>query len=743
MDKQILIKYFKDFTRVYQKNTDIIKREVECLKVQYPFMFSTIEEGDLFVGKYEYPVVYFVPQTYSNRAGVGFAYVFDEVKYNELLQFDLSDIEKRELDELKSFWERENTAYKTRAAFSKEMQKALPTDNWIEEPGVAFPLYRMAGSILNYDFLLQNGISGILKIIEDKKKSKSEASVFNNGMITALDVFKSTCDYYALEIKSFSKNVKDKKYKEHLQKLHNSLIEIKTEKPKSLLAAIQLMFLYNSISGSLNYGRIDEYLSDFLIADLESGKITREEAQIYINGLWKMMIARNTVFDGRAIIGGKGRRNEKNADQFAVIAMEATRITNDILPQLTLRLYDGMNTELLEKAIDVIGEGNTFPMLYNDDVNINAVHKAFDISQKEAENYSPYGCGEYIIHNKSFGSPNGIINLLKSLEVTLNNGKEKITGREVGLKLGEAKDYKSYGDILNAYKKQTEYFIDQLALQQELGYNIAGETAPFLFLSILYDDCIENGKSIFNGGIKYLGGTLESYGNTNTADSFSAIKKLVFEEKVFSLEQLWEMMKANFVGYEKERQLMLHSPKYGNDIEIADSTAIDIHSHLCNYTRDQINKTSLHNYLIVNINNNANTVLGRTTLASADGRLENTSMANGNAATGGMDKNGITALLNSLVKLDSEIHAGAVQNLKLSKELFKKYKTKLIALLKGYFKSGGAQLMLTVLSKDDLKNARIRPELYPNLLVRVGGYSARFVELESDIQDEIISRTLY
>ena len=266
---------------------------------------------------------------------------------------------------------------------------------------------------------------------------------------------------------------------------------------------------------------------------------------------------------------------------------------------------------------------------------------------------------------------------------------------------------------------------------------------PFLFLSILSDDCLERGQGIFGGGIKYLGGTLETYGNTNTADSLVSIKKLVYEDKRFDLSEISKMINSNFEGFESERQSLLKTPKYGNDNEYADQVANEVHEHVCNYTRDQREKTSLHNYLVVIINNNANTVLGRTTMASADGRLAFTPMANANAATGGADKNGITALLNSLIKLNPSLHAGAVQNLKLSKNLFQNHKDQLLALLKGYFQSGGTQLMLTVLSKGDLLSARKNPELYPNLLVRVGGYSARFIELESDIQDEIISRTLY
>jgi len=209
------------------------------------------------------------------------------------------------------------------------------------------------------------------------------------------------------------------------------------------------------------------------------------------------------------------------------------------------------------------------------------------------------------------------------------------------------------------------------------------------------------------------------------------------------MAQLKEMLERDFAGYEEERQILLSCPKYGNDNKIADDMAIRIHEHLCNFTRSQAEKVGLHSYLIVIINNSANTLMGRYTKASADGRKAYTPMANANNPSSGADKEGATAFLNSLVKLDTSIHAGAVQNMKFSKTLLTKYRSQFEALMKVYFERGGAQAMLNVLSKNDLENAVIHPELYPNLIVRVGGFCARFIELDKDIQQEIICRTLY
>jgi pyruvate-formate lyase len=288
-----------------------------------------------------------------------------------------------------------------------------------------------------------------------------------------------------------------------------------------------------------------------------------------------------------------------------------------------------------------------------------------------------------------------------------------------------------------------EYHVIQLAKHEELEYKYAGLDNAYLYSSMLMDDCLEKGKAIFSGGIRYLGGTLETYGNVNTSDSLLAIRELVYGKRILSIEQLVIILRADFRGYAKERQMMLDCPKYGNDDQAADDMMSLVHDHICRFTREQRHHTSLHSYLVVIINNDANTVMGKFTGASPDGRKAFTYMNPGNNPVGGMDRQGPTALMNSLVKPDPGIHAGAVQNMKFSTELFRKKNNILEALLRTYFKNGGTQAMLTVISRGDLEEAMKHPEKYENLIVRVGGFSERFVNLDRETQREILSRTLY
>lgn len=742
MDANTQIKLIQNFTDCYQRHRgeDKFKRELACLKQQFPAILLDPQEGDLFVGRHQLPAISFAPQEYGTMGGLGYYINYDKIA--QLRQDEnLSNESQTALDKLVKFWGTEHTAYKIRAAYPEKLKNAFSSDRWTEDSAVAFPLYRLAGSMLNYKSLLTLGIKRLRNRI-DFYRQKNGASAFYDACSGILDLFSAVCQHYINRINFYIQD-QNPYWLLHGKEIIAVLENISEHKPATLRQAIQLMFLYNTLSGSLNYGRIDNYLGEFLQHDLDNGIISESEAKSYFESLWRLMIARNTPTDGRVIVGGRSRANEAAADRIAIMAIETTMKVKNVLPQLTLRFYEGQNPRLMEMALESIAEGNTFPLLYNDDINVYAVQNAFQIPAKEAEQYVPFGCGEYVIDGKSFGTPSGVINLLKALEVTIFNGHDIVIQKQTGVKTGNFEDYRSFDDFFEAYKRQVQYFVENLAEQEALEYAIAGEEAPFLFMSLLYDRCLEVGKPLLDGGVQYLWGTLEIYGITNTSDSLLAIKKLVFEEKKISPSYLKDMIQNNFAGFEKERNLLLNVAKYGNNDEAADDMYLKVHRHVCETTKSMAAKVGLHSYLVVNINNSANTILGRKTAASADGRMAFTSMANGNAATPGMDQSGITSVLNSITKPDPGIHAGYVQNLKLTPDLFKNHFDKVKALLKAYFKMGGTQLMINVINNTDLLRAMEHPDEFQNLIVRVGGFSARFIDLDRDVQLEILNRTGY
>lgn len=733
------------FTDTYRRYRDAspATREAQCLRVQYPDILAAIEEGDLLAGRLQPRLVGFSPDEWGSCA---FGYYHLPASIKESLQrVDLDSTRREQVEEMLAFWDRESTSAKLRAAYSPKMARYLPSDDWMGTCGIAFPLYRLTGATLDYGKLLRLGLPGLTGEVQQRRaraRAQGEPTDLLDAMLVALDVLGDAACHYENQARVQARYAADERRCE-LTMVADTLASLRDEPPQTFHAALQLFWLYSIVADVRNHGRLDVGLGSFLARDLDAGRLTEEAALRLMQSLWRLMAARRTRVHNRVIVGGRGRRNEADADRFALLAMEATRTVREIEPQLSLRFYEGQHPALMQKALDVIGEGRTFPMLYNDDVNIPAVQQAFGVERDEAEQYVPYGCGEYVLEHRSLGTPSGVINLLKALEVTLHDGVDPLTDTPMGLALGAFRDFGGFEELWCGYTRQVEHYVEIMADQQALEYEVAGQEAAFLYLSMLYDDCIERGRALLDGGIRYLGGTLETYGNTNVADSLTAIKHLVYDTGRVTPDELLAALDANFQGHPHMRRLLQRVPKYGNDDDQADAMLLRVHEHVCRYTRQRGERTPLHSYLVVVINNGANTLMGRWTAASADGRRAGAPMNNGNAPSSGADSKGVTALLNSLVKPSPAIHAGAVQNLKFSPVLFTRHRAELEALLQTYFDLGGAQAMITVVSRGDLERAMEEPENYRHLFVRVGGFSARFVTLPWDIQREILERTLY
>jgi pyruvate-formate lyase len=742
-----------NFTRVFQQYQHEYPaiREAHCLASQFPAIFLPIRGDDWFAGRIRYRAVGFTPQA-QILGGVG--YYCDEAEIRrQMASASLTSSELDEVEAMLEFWRGEATYPKIRRAFPAELAAALPSDQWLEDGYVAFPLYRMAGANLDYDTLLKNGISGMAKLVRTYRQTAQRAqhdTDFYDALLIALDILSRSALFLAEQAQTMALRTADQQQRARFTQMRESLICITQRAPATLHEAIQLVYLYtmhNTLQS--NYGRMDVYLGDFYVHDLEAGRLSRDEAIDMLLAFYRVMpsydefIESCARFDTRVFVGGKGRRNEAHADEFALLAMDASERFRGLYPQLSLRFYRGMDPRLYDRALDLLGEGLTFPILYNDDVNVAAVSHAFDVDERLAEQYVPFGCGEYTIAHTSIGTPNAIINLAKALEVTLFNGCDTRTGQRLGLALGSLVVFPDFEALYAAYRQQVEYFTTAAADFQALEYRIVGEEAAFLFMSLLYDDCLPRGQGMFSGGVRHLGGTYETFGNITVADSLTAIRLRVYQERALTPKTLLDALQADFAGFERERDLLLSSPKFGNDEDTADDTARAVHEHVCHAARNQRDRTGLDSYLVVNINNLAHVSLGKHVAASADGRGAGEPLTNGNTPSNGMDQNGITALLNSMIKLDPAIHAGATQNLKFSRTLFMTHRPQLQALLRTYFDGGGAQAMITVVNRLDLLNALREPEKYSNLIVRVGGFSARFIDLPPDLQREIISRTLW
>ena len=724
--------YVKQFTEAYLVSgdtLDLYQREIRCEAVQIPLTLVPPGPEDLLAGKRIFPEV-----GYSLQYG-GLGYYADFSVWGDVLHPETcSEAERREWVELRQFWEKENTSRLAYQALSAEARKRCP-ETFMTAPRLdwpAYPIPRVAGLQLNFSKLVQSGIQGLRQEVDyaSSKFPEPQVKAYFAASLASLDRLESTIQFHqdaAIKHKTPAS-----------LKLADVLSALFEGPPQHFHEALQLVQLVAQATTTNNYGRLDVTLGTLLSRDLESGHITWEEALELMQHFYRMLESEFFHTDARIIVGGMGRPNERDADRFALLAMETTDSLNLPLPQLTLRFYKGQNPVLLDKAYDVVGRGKTFPMLYNDDVLVPAVEKAYQVNRRTAEQGIPFGCGEYMIHHQSLGSPNAILNLQRCLESAINHGCCLTTNQQIGPDFGGLETFGNFEDLWRAYTQTVDYFMEPLAEGQESFYQTAGRCCPFSLASLLYDDCLDRGKPLCAGGARYVGGSNETYGNVDTADSLTAVKQVFFEEGQFSAQEILTALKANWSGHEKMLRVFKAAPKFGNDDDVADSMMTRVHEHVCQATIRAGQKTGLHHFLVVVINNNTNTTWGLHTGPSFNGRFHGDPLAPGNAPGAGCDQSGLTAVLNSQAKPDPGIHAGSVQNVRLSANFPANHPDLYRSLLNTYFEIGGSQSMITVTNREDLLAAL---EQYANLLVRVGGFSARFIDLDSDTQKEILSRT--
>ena len=705
------IQYLKEFTRLYKENShDKYNREVECHFFMHKENRTKITSDDYFLSCFPSAICGF------GSRNTNFIYNCKLERLAKLIE-GTHDVEKEELEELYTFWADENDKERLRRYYPNDIKELMPYDDFENDYYTAYPLYRLGGAYLDFEKLFDLGIDGLIHEIDSQP----------------LNSFLRACKKSLIYLKELIKLYRDDAMDINPE-LAYTLNELLEHRPQNMKEAIQLMWIYVGVSEIRNYGRMDNQLARFLDDEQDAYKNIAE--------YFKVIRQRNTIYNGRIILGGEGRHDLEKANKICSIALKVMKDLHLTEPQLTLRWSKDMPDSIFDNAIDCIESGCSYPLLYNDKVNIKNVKESMNVSYKEAVDYVPLGCGEYVLDHKSIGSPNGIINLAKVLEGLVNDGKCMITNKKI-VKHYLTKEPNTFEELYDVYKQELDYQIDLLAKQEKFEYDYMNNHCGYLFNSILYDNCIDRGKSLLNGGIDYLGGTLETYGNVNSGDSLYAIKKLVFDDKEIRYKDMVDAIRNNFIGYEEIREKCLNVIKYGNDNPEVDEMINELNQYVAVTTKSKSEKYGLSSYLIVIINNDANSRLGYRTAATFDGRKAYEPLANALTPQSGAEKNGVTAVLNTVSSLDVNNMAGAVYNLKLSHDLMNQHKDMVKELLKIYFSSGGSQIMISVINQEELKDAMIHPEKYPNLIVRVGGFSARFIDLSPLVQKEIVSRMVY
>lgn len=725
------------YTDVHQRCASLPKetREVECLKVLYPKLLRKIEPGDLIAGRLDFLPIGF--GTVTSVGGVGHYCVFKKLRaFRDQL---LDETDRRRADRLYAYW----LDHDLKTQFNREVLTDDTLGMFIDCDYPMIATARLSGMMLDYPKLLEKGIGGLRAELRQQLAARPGNSFCQAGL-ECLDLFVD-CTLYLQQDALRQMVTADGRRSQELERIRRGLEHIRENKPATFHEAMQLCWLFALLAGVINYGRLDDYLGPYLAADLDAGRLTEAEAYRYLEALWRMIENRRTTVNGRIIVGGKGRKHPAEADLFLHIAMRVAKNNRFVEPQFTLRFDKDTSDAVWDEALDALGAGATYPTLYNDEVNVPAVAYGMRLDEETAAQYVPFGCTEFVIQGQSTGTPNICINLLKLLTIYMNEGIDPMDGKRksgpVACRKLEA--YPTFEAFYEGYKQLLDYYLDLAVRAQYHSYEVMNREVSFLFTSLLTDDCIARGKALLDGGVRYLGGTNETYGNINASDSLWAIRDLVFQRKKYTLRQLGDALLANFAGYEMLRKDCLAADKYGNDLDTADGMANDLYEFVAKGVRDRGIAIGMQYFLIVISNNQLNTEWGNRTGASPDGRLAGMYMNPANNPQGGANRSGPTAMLNSLARFDAKYHAGSVQNIKFSPAMFNENRAVIKSLFQTYFAKGGCHLMVTVVDKGVLEDAVAHPEKYPDLIVRVSGFSAVFVDLSPHIQQELLSRVLY
>lgn len=520
----------------------------------------------------------------------------------------------------------------------------------------------------------------------------------------------------------------------------------------------QMGSILSENSLALNLGRFDQYMYPYYAADLAAGRLAPGEAQELIDALWiklsewVWLISANTAqyFAGynafqNLTIGGRTRDGRDAVNDVSYMCLTATSHVKTHQPGLSVRIHPATPDKFMLAVCDLIAEGTGFPAVHNDTMGSEMLLAA-GLSPEDARDWNNCGC--VVPHFRGIGewTSAATINLASALEFALNRGHSRLNPQVKGLAEKPASAFQSYGEVKTAFFRQLVYLVRQSVVGLITAQRVHAEMVPRPYLSLLVDGCMEKGRDLSRGGARYnLGPVLTGTGVADTANSLAVIKKLVFEDKKYTLEGICAALAKDWEGCEDMRQAALAVPKYGNDDDYVDRIAVEISDY---YHREIVAYKDLFgspfNSAFMGISNYipAGSIIG----ATPDGRRAGTPLTEGISPHAGTDTTSPTAAMRSVAKLNHDIHAGGtLLNVKLSPSLMKdkNNRARLGALIRGFFDLGGFHVQFNVISTETLRKAQAHPEDYRDLLVRVAGYSTQFVNLSREVQEAIIARTTH
>ncbi len=618
---------------------------------------------------------------------------------------------------------------------------------------------------------LHHGPSGLLERVRSRKQtadreSGASAWLVYDAMERVLEGSITFMLRYSRRAGEMAEKTIDSDTRNELLEIGRICRKIAGQPPDTLHEAIQsVWFLFvllhmESNASSFSPGRMDQYLYPYYRRDIEAGDLTIGKALELIEAVWlkfnQIVYLRNAnsakYFAGFPIgfnvaLGGQTEDGRDAANELSFLFLKAQEHIGLPQPNLSARLFSGSSEELVLACSRVIGKGSGMPQIFNDEAVIPAL-KQKGFSQSDAVNYAIVGCVELTTHGNSLGwSDAAMFNLVKALELTVNNGVCLLTGKQIGLPLGSLPDYQRYEDLEKAYTKQIAHFVERMIPCCEVVERTHAEILPTPFLSVVIDDCIEKGVDVTAGGAHYNLSGIQAIQPANIADSLAVIRQIYRGKLAVSREDLLEAMRNNFSGQEILRnRILLKIPKYGNDVAWVDEIAntwIQVFDNLLKPYRNirgGIYHTGLYTV-------SAHVPMGQKVGATPDGRKAGEPLADGGmSAVYGRDVKGPTALLKSVAAIDSRIGSnGTLLNMKFMPRMFETEESlrKFGSLLRTFVRLGIIHVQFNVLDEQNLIEAQKHPEKFRSLTVRVAGYTAYFTELAQDLQNEIIARTAY
>lgn len=708
-----------------------------------------------------------------------------EFVMNELDQFEKRDGDvfyitektKEQLREIAPFWQNNNLRARGEALLPEEVRVFMETGVFGMEGKLNAGDAHLA---VNYERILKDGLKGYEKRVKEYKATLDltdpesiDKYCFYNAVLIVLEAVRNFANRYSVLAKDLAEKELNQERKIELLEISRICSKVPYEPAETFQEAvqsvwfIQLILQIESNGHSLSYGRFDQYMYPYYDRDIKNGTIKESEALELLTCLWIKTLTINKVRSQAHTLSSAGspmyqnvtiagqtidKKDAVNDLSFLVLKSVAqTRLTQ---PNLTVRYHKNINKHFLDECVEVMRLGFGMPALNNDEIIIPSFMD-WQVKEEDAYNYSAIGCVETAVPGKWGYRCTGMsyINFPRMLLCTMNNGVDLTSNKRFTKGYGYFTEMESYEELLKAWDKTIREITRYSVIVENVIDKASERDVPDILCSALTDDCIARGKTIKEGGAVYDFISGLQVGIANMADCLAAIKKLVYEEKKITRQELWNAILDDFSSPENKKiqeMLIREAPKYGNDDDYVDQLIVEAYDsyieEIEKYPNTRYNRGPIGGIRYAGTSSiSANVGQGMSTMATPDGRNAFEPLAEGCSPAHNSDKNGPTAVFKSVSKLrTNKITGGVLLNQKMTPQMLstEENRQKLELLIKTFFnRLHGYHVQYNIVSKETLIDAQKHPEKHKDLIVRVAGYSAFFNVLSKKTQDDIIGRT--